>query len=273
MASLLVHRHRSDDANTPVNAYLIEGSDGIVGVDATLTVSGGRGLRARAEALGKPLLGVVVTHAHPDHYGGLVELVAGRDVPVFATKRVHDVIRRDDPVKEQILRPMFGDQWPAARAFPTDVVTDGETIELGDIALTVTDLGPSESPADSIWTLTREPRRVFSADIAYDRTHCYLADGFYEPWLASIHRLRAELAPGTTLHPGHGEPAGLEILDWQERYLETMLEAVRDADWDDPATAQASVIARMRTWLPSDQLAFLMELSVRPLAERLGVES
>ena len=118
MASLLVHRYRSDDANTPVNAYLIEGSDGIVGVDATLTVSGGRGLRARAEALGKPLLGVVVTHAHPDHYGGLVELVAGRDVPVFATKRVHDVIRRDDPVKEQILRPMFGDQWPAAARFP-----------------------------------------------------------------------------------------------------------------------------------------------------------
>jgi glyoxylase-like metal-dependent hydrolase (beta-lactamase superfamily II) len=271
MASLLVHQHRSDDANTPVNAYLIESSDGIVGVDATLTVSGGRGVRARADALGKPLLGVVLTHAHPDHYGGLVELVAGLDVPVFATERVHEAIRRDDPVKEQILRPMFGDQWPAERAFPTDVVEDGDTIELGDIALTVTDLGPSESPADSLWTLTREPRRVFSGDIAYDRTHGYLADGFYEPWLAGIRRLRDELAPGTTLHPGHGDPAGLEVLDWQERYIQTMLDAVRDADWDDPQGARASVVATMRTWLPSGQLAFLMELSVEPLAESLGV--
>ncbi|WP_028063821.1 MBL fold metallo-hydrolase [Solirubrobacter soli] len=271
MASLLVHRYRSEVANTPVNAYLIEGSDGIVGVDATLTVTGGLGVRALADALGKPLLGVVLTHAHPDHYGGLVELVAGRDVPVFATERVHEVIRRDDPVKEQILRPMIGDEWPAERAFPTDVVKDGETIELGDIALTVTDLGPSESPADSIWTLTREPQRVFSADIAYDRTHCYLADGFYEPWLASIRRLREELAPATTLHPGHGDPSGLEVLDWQERYIETMLGAVRDADWHDPQAARASVIATMRTWLPSDQLAFLMELSVQPLAGRLGV--
>src|SRR5215204_1124125 len=107
MASLLVHRHRSDDANTPVNAYLIEGSEGIVGVDATLTVSGGRGVRARADALGKPLLGVVLTHAHPDHYGGLVELLDGRALPVFATARVVEVICRDDAVKEQILRPMF----------------------------------------------------------------------------------------------------------------------------------------------------------------------
>src|SRR3954468_20341986 len=132
---MLVHRHRSEEAGTPA-------------------APGGRALPLRAGAPGKPLLGLVITHAHPDHYGGLVELVAGRDVPVFATERVHQVIRRDDPVKEQILRPLFGDQWPAERAFPTDVVQDGETIELGDIALTVTDLGPSESPADSIWTLT-----------------------------------------------------------------------------------------------------------------------
>ena len=62
-----------------------------------------------------------------------------------------------------------------------------------------------------------------------------------------------------------------EVLDWQERYIQTMLAAVRAADWDDPQAAQVSVIATMQTWLPSDQLAFLMELSVQPLAERLGV--
>ena len=112
---------------------------------------------------------------------------------------------------------------------------------------------------------------MVSADIANDRTHCYLADGFYEPWLAGIHRLRDELAPATTLYPGHGDPAGLEVLDWQERYIQTMLGAVRTADWADPQAARASVIATMRTWLPSDQLAFLMELSVQPLAQRLGV--
>src|SRR5689334_13972706 len=98
MSSPLVHRFAGQAAGTPVNAYLVEGLAGVVAVDATLTVSDGRGLRGRVDALGKPLLGVVLTHAHPDHYGGLVELVRGLDVPVVATRGVAEAIRRDDPV-------------------------------------------------------------------------------------------------------------------------------------------------------------------------------
>lgn len=269
MSTPLVHRHQAEDAGTPVNAYVLEGASGVVVVDATLTVSGGRGLRARVDALGKPLLGVALTHVHPDHYGGLAELVGGLDVPVFATARVDEAVRRDDAAKEAILRPMFGDQWPAERMFPTEVVGDGETIGLDDIALTVTDLGPGESPADSMWALADDPRRVFSADIAYSRRHGYFADGFFEQWLATIRRLRDELPAGTTLHPGHGEPAGLEVLDWQQTYIETIVGAVQHADWEDPQRARATVVDTMKALLPSDELAFLMELSVDPLAARL----
>ena len=71
MSSLLIHRFHATGGGTPVNAYIVEGDSGAVVIDATLTVSDGRGLRARVAELGKPLLGVIVTHAHPDHYGGL----------------------------------------------------------------------------------------------------------------------------------------------------------------------------------------------------------
>ena len=227
MASLLIHRYRSEVANTPVNAYLVEGADGVVAVDATLTVSGGRGLRAQAEALGKPLLGVVLTHAHPDHYGGLVALLDGRDVPVFATARVSEVIRRDDPVKEQILRPMFGAEWAPQRAFPTEVVADGETVELGDIALTVTDLGPSESPADSLWALattraaSSPPTSSTTARTATSPTGSRRNGSPTSAGCASSSRP----APLCTLVTA--SQAGLELLDWQEAYIETMLRAIR----------------------------------------------
>ena len=269
MSATLIHRFHATGGGTPVNAYIIEGETGSVVVDSTLTVSDGRGLRAAVEELSKPLLGVVITHAHPDHYGGLVELVRDLDAPVFATEGVASVIRRDDPVKEQILRPMFGDEWASERAFPNQTVADGELVSLDGVRLRVTDLGPNESPHDSIWTLENSDRQVFSADLAYDRHHCYLADGFHQQWLQNIARARKELPNGVTLHPGHGEPCGAEALDWQERYINMFLEAVQHADWADSGAARRAIVARMLDYLPTPALQFLMELSIDPIADQL----
>jgi glyoxylase-like metal-dependent hydrolase (beta-lactamase superfamily II) len=269
MSSNLIHRFHACGGGTPVNAYIIESDSALAVVDATLTVSDGSRLRARLDELAKPLLGVVITHAHPDHYGGLVELVRGRDIPVFATDGVASIIRRDDPIKEQILRPMFGEEWAPQRAFPNQTVADGQLVSLDGIHLRVTDLGPGESPHDSIWSLEDNDRQVFSGDLAYDRHHSYLADGFHEQWLANIARAREQLPIGATLHPGHGDPCGTEVLDWQQAYIQTFLDAIRAADWSDADPARATVIARMLDYLPTDALQFLMELSIDPIAEQL----
>ena len=50
-----------------------------------------------------------------------------------------------------------------------------------------------------------------------------------------------------------------------------MLGAVRDESWEHPQEVRASVAAAMRALLPSEELAFLMELSIEPLAGQLGV--
>ena len=254
-----------------VNAYLVETSDGIVAVDGTLTVTDGRALRTRRETLGKPLLAVLVTHAHPDHYGGIVELVGSDDVPVIATAGVDAVIRRDDALKEEILRPMFGDEWPRERMFPTRIVSDGDTVDLGGTSFTVLDLGPGESPHDSIWFLGDERRTVFLGDQVYDRKHAYLADGFFEEWLGHLDRLQRELPGDATLHVGHGGPVMPARFDEQRLYVETFVDAVRNADWSQPDSARATVVQRMTTLLPTDELRFLMELSIDPVAARLGI--
>jgi glyoxylase-like metal-dependent hydrolase (beta-lactamase superfamily II) len=261
-----IHTFTGTPDTVPVNAYVIEGDDGVVLVDGTLTVSGGRGLRARLEETGKPLAGVLVTHAHPDHYGGLVEL---GDVPIYAVAGVADAIRRDDEAKEQILRPMFGAEWPRERVFPSHTVGAGETLSLAGLELTVLDLGPGESPHDSAWILGADRRTVFSGDQFYGHMHAYLADGFHEEWLAHFPVLRRELPADAVLHPGHGEPGGLDMLDWQARYIETFVAAVRAADWSDPERAKAAVVDAMTEFLPADDLRFLMELSVEPAAASL----
>ena len=266
-----IHMHSTGPMGALVNAYLVETDQGVVGVDGTLTISDGRALRARLEALSKPLLAVLITHSHPDHYGGIVELLGGEDVPVVATEGVDAVIRRDDAVKEQILRPMFGDEWPRERTFPNRTVPDGETLELGGVEFTVVDLGPGESPHDSIWLLGDDRRTVFLGDQVYDRKHAYLADCFYEQWLANIGLLEKELPADATLHVGHGGPTTPAQFQWQREYISTFLDAVRTADWSQPDKAKAAVVERMTRFLSTDDLQFLMELSIEPVATALGV--
>lgn len=265
------HRLESKVGDTPVNAYLLEGERELVAIDATLTVSGGRAVRERIEAIGKPLSALLLTHAHPDHYGGVVEAVTGSEAPIVATGGVDAAIRRDDASKEELLRPMFGDEWPSERAFPTQLVDSGEEVSFGDIELAVRDLGPGESPHDSIWFLGEERSTVFCGDQGYNHMHCYLADGHWESWLANLDTLATELPAAATLLPGHGDQAGRDLLDRQRAYIERFIEAVRASDWSDPEGAKQGVVEAMATYLPTNELRFLMALSIEPVASKLSL--
>ena len=59
--------------------------------------------------------------------------------------------------------------------------------------------------------------------------------------------------------------------DWQRGYLETFVAAVGEADWTEPEEAKAAVVIRMKEYEPTDELQFLMELSIEPVARRLGL--
>jgi glyoxylase-like metal-dependent hydrolase (beta-lactamase superfamily II) len=264
-----VHRHVA--SAMPVNAYLVETPGGVAVVDSTLTVSDARALRQRADDLDKPLRAVLITHAHPDHYGGSVELVGSHDIPIVAATGVDAVIRRDDEIKEGIIRPMFGEEWPRERRFPNRTLSDGESISFDGVPFTLMDLGPGESPHDSIWLVGDERLIAFAGDTAYQHMHSYLADGYWEQWLANIGRLRSELAPGADLHFGHGDPGATDPLDWQEGYINSFIEAISEADWSDRDAAKDHVIGRMTEYLPTGDLQFLMELSIEPVATKLGL--
>ena len=268
--------HRFEASLFPVNAYLVETPEGVVVVDATLGVSDGRALRSRVEALRKPLAAVIITHSHPDHYGGVTALLDGANVPVYAVAGVDQVIRRDDDAKERILRPMFGDEWAAIRTFPNRIVQGGERVTVGDAVFAVTDLGPGESPHDSLWRLESvAPPKAFVGDLVYGHMHAFLGDGSYDQWLANLERAKRELPADVMLFMGHGEPVtGHAILDWQANYIQRFVDILQSAVEREGLQGDAladAVTTRMKAFLPSEALLFLLRLSVEPMRNRLAL--
>jgi glyoxylase-like metal-dependent hydrolase (beta-lactamase superfamily II) len=261
-----IHRFPVNHEGAFVNAYLVETESGVVAVDGLLTVSAAQEMRAALDRLGKPVHAALLTHSHPDHYAGLGEIVAGYDVPIVAPQGVIDTIERDDATKNEIIGPMFGDEWPTQRVFPNTPIRDGESLTFDGAKFTVIDLGPSESPHDSPWVLGEDEEIVFLGDQIYDHKHCFLADGFYAEWLANIESLRARFREDAVFYIGHGGPVGREMWDWQRGYIELFLDAVSNADWSEAERAKATVVTRMTEYEPSGELQFLMELSIDPVA-------
>src|SRR6266511_766835 len=141
--------------------------------------------------------------------------VAGLAVPppVAATTGVDSVIRANDAAKEAQWKPLFGDEWPAQRTFPSRIVRDGESVTFDGATFIVHALGPGESYNDSYWVLqgrrgTRRnpgtPGAAFIGDVVLNGVHAYMADGHTAGWLANIERVRDALAPDMAVYPGHG---------------------------------------------------------------------
>jgi glyoxylase-like metal-dependent hydrolase (beta-lactamase superfamily II) len=257
------------------NSYLVETGDGIVLIDTTLRVSDASALRARIAAVGKPLLGVLLTHGHPDHYNGTAIVTAGREVPVIATRDVDRVIRADDAAKEQLWKPIFGDQWPAPRVFPNRLVDDNSVVRLGDLDFRVHAVGPAESHADSYWTIDGV-QVAFVGDIVFSGTHSFITDAHTASWLHVLDGLVHELPAGTTLYPGHGKPGGIALLTAERRYLERLRAEVRRLS---PAgaplgdAAKAELVAALDRLEPGLTLEFLVGLGADAVARELAVEA
>ncbi len=270
-----VHRLTIGEGGILANGYLVEGETGVVAVDSALTVSGGRALRQRLDELRKPLLAVLLTHGHPDHYNGVAALLEGLPgVPFHATAAVAEVIAASDAAKERQWRPMFGDEWPVRRVFPDRLVADGETLVHDGLRFTVHDLGPGESHADSYWVMeSRDGIDAFLGDEAFDGMHSYLSDGHSTAWLAHLALLEEELANVGTVYPGHGLPGGLELLAAQRAYLEAYraeVEGLRNGTAELTAGAKKDLSARMLRRYPEAKVTFLVELGADPVAAELA---
>ncbi|MFA6044938.1 MAG: MBL fold metallo-hydrolase [Phycisphaerales bacterium] len=178
------------------NSYLIGVGDAWWVIDPSF---GPKPLITRLRELGVVPQGVLLTHAHADHIGGLEEVRrAFPGVPVS----VHEAERAWLEDAELNLSALVG--VPLSVGAPERVLRDGETLSLGSSTWRVIHV-PGHSPG-SVAVYHEPSKTLISGDALFagsiGRTDFPGSD--FDQLAASIRQRIYTLPPYVTLYPGHG---------------------------------------------------------------------
>lgn len=226
-----LHRHATTERGWAANAYWLESDRGVVLVDALFLAPDVDALIATIRATGKPLAGILLTHAHIDHFGGIPRLrKAFGEVPVYATKATADAVK---PLFERTRRAQwikaYGEDFPSEVFVPDRIVAPGDTVEIAGMHFTFRDLGPVETSNNTIIEAL-EGKRLFTGDATVFATAFYLGEGHSCSALQALQALRAKEDGNQMVYSGHYAAMRLgAVLDdnlGQIRYLRGLMKEV-----------------------------------------------
>src|ERR671925_1904042 len=224
-----IHNYTSSGL-APVNSWIIETKNGVVIVDTQRQFSEAKKLLNEVEKINKPILGVIITHPHPDHINGAAALLNGTaNVPIYSTQSTSNIMKNDTggyiALSKQLLpRNEYSDQV----VLPNKIVKSGENITIDGITYHFEGLGIGEAGEMMLIYLPLQ-KIMFTGDLVNNRMHPFFA-GAVSPesrshiseWIKQIEYVRQNYSDAKTLFPGHGQSgAAKTLLDEQFNYLNT----------------------------------------------------
>lgn len=238
--SLSIQPFTSSDAGAWSNSYLISGESEAILFDVFMLHSDAVQVADRIKKSGKTLKTVMISHAHPDHFMGLDVMTEHfPDAQVVSTLNVVNDIKTDGPWMFSMLKAKLGDDGPRRLVVPEPLVEP--VLALEGVQLQVVEFGEAESKhCAAVYVPGLEA--LLSADLVYNEAHLYLQERHLESWLTRLNELEI-FAKGrvATIHPGHGQAAGLELIGQTRAYLHDFADAIKTGD---PKIAEHDMLAK-----------------------------
>jgi hydroxyacylglutathione hydrolase len=194
--TLVVDRYELGPIGT--NCYVVRSERGAAEAVVVDPGDDAATLRLELAGMGARCVGILITHGHWDHLGGVADLAEGTGAPVFMAEVESPALERPEE--------FFGGV--SIRPYTPDVrLEGGETIELAGITFE-TLLVPGHSPAHLAY---HADGCLFSGDVVFagsvGRTD--LPFGDWDTLLESIRTLTERFPPETIVYSGHGPPTTL----------------------------------------------------------------
>ena len=227
--SLSIQRITSSEAGAWSNSYLVGGESEAILFDVFMFQSDAARAADEIVKSGKTLKTVMISHAHPDHFMGL-DVITERfpEAQVVSTQNVVTDIRTDGPWMFSMLQEKLGPEGPRRLVVPESLAEPVLTLE--GAKLKVVEFGEAESKHIAAVYIPGL-KALLSADLVYNQAHLYLQEKHLDSWLVRLEELET-FARGRveTIHPGHGETAGLELIGQTRAYLHDFADAIKSGD-------------------------------------------
>lgn len=216
------HTYVSPAMTVNVTSHVVEFDDQLLLVDATFMPPTAQEVSALVASTGKPVAQAIISHEHPDHWGGapLIEDVTFNTLP---------------EIREGLRAEAEGGQFGT----PTNVLEGGDITpgmtEISGVPVEFRHYRDNEAPHMLVVVLPKQQVAIVQ-DLVYNGI--FFAPGVDRAnWIATLEEMRDDPAFETLL-VGHGLPTSRGELDTAIAYIKVLDDAMTNAATPDDAIAQ-----------------------------------
>jgi len=212
------------------NPAFVVTEQGVVVVDPGSSVQVGEMvLRQIRKLTDKPLLAVLNTHVHGDHWlGNHAMRAAAPEVPIYAHPKMLEEVEKgagEDWI-ERMLQATDGATRGTVVTGPNIAVDHLDTVELGGVSFRFHYFGQVHTETDLMIEIP-DKGVLFLADNATNQRIVRMNEGSFSGSVAALDQAKETIKAGV-LVPGHGKTGGWEIVEAYRGYLDGMYQVVTE---------------------------------------------